>query len=243
MSLPNTESTRSSIKKTMRLYGTWVQNWGVPTLLSLLINLAAFGLMPNLLGKTNGGKLLADENFEAIQVIRMARPESEVKKNEPREVPKPEKKEIQPLKDMATAPPLQKKFEVPFELNPRLPAGPQTLSLPALELLSLKGTANNVIAAYQMNQIDAPITPIAKIPPMYPLRAKRLGIEGAVTVRFIVNEEGLISNITIIKAEPSDMFENSVNSCVSRWRFKPGTIEGVPVKTIVETTIRFELEE
>jgi protein TonB len=30
--------------------------------------------------------------------------------------------------------------------------------------------------------------------------------------------------------------------CVSGWRFKPGTVEGMPVKAWAETTIRFKLE-
>jgi protein TonB len=61
-------------------------------------------------------------------------------------------------------------------------------------------------------------------------------------VKFVVNEQGRIENVYIIKAQPSGVFDASVMRCLSGWRFKPGTVDGLPVKVWAETTIRFELE-
>ena len=90
--------------------------------------------------------------------------------------------------------------------------------------------------------MEGGLTPLAKVAPLYPLRARRRGIEGWVTVRFVVNEQGRVDEIDITAAEPEKIFDQSVMQCVSSWRFTPGKVAGVPVKTRVETTIRFELK-
>jgi protein TonB len=64
-----------------------------------------------------------------------------------------------------------------------------------------------------------------------------------VKVRFLVNTQGMVETVDIVEAQPEDTFEKSVIAAVSRWRFSPGTVEGVPVNTRVTTTIRFELKE
>jgi protein TonB len=61
-------------------------------------------------------------------------------------------------------------------------------------------------------------------------------------LRFIVNEKGRVKHINIIKSHPRGIFEDAVINCVSKWRFKPATVEGIKVKTLVETTIRFKLK-
>ena len=45
-----------------------------------------------------------------------------------------------------------------------------------------------------------------------------------------------------MESKPPGIFDKSVIQCVSGWRFKPGTIEGMAVKAWAETTIRFELQ-
>ncbi len=52
----------------------------------------------------------------------------------------------------------------------------------------------------------------------------------------------LVDQIEIIEAEPKQVFDESVIRCVSSWRFAPGEVRGEPVKTRVQTTIRFKLE-
>lgn len=209
-------------------------------LFAMLINVVLFGLMPGLV-RTVPDKPEFEDSHHFVQVIRIKRPETSVTKKEKKKPPKPEKKELRSLEERLSMPkPIQKKIRLPFELNTKLPAGPQTLSMPGIDMLSLN--APDFRDAYDINEIDGVLTPLAKIPPIYPMRAKRLSIEGSVRVRFLVNEEGTIEDIEVIEADPPDVFETSVFNCVSKWRFKPGTIEGIPVKTWAETVVRFELE-
>jgi len=207
---------------------------------TILLNFVLFALMPGLI-QSIPHKPTIDQLENPIQVVRIKRPDSTVRKKENAKPPKPEKKTIKKIaKTITLSKPVTQKIHLPFKLNPKLSAGPQTLSVPAIDMMTLSVPA--LKDTYGSHEIDSPLTPLVKIPPMYPLRAKRLNIEGWVTVRFLVNTDGRVEKIEIIKAEPSDTFDNSVMKCVQKWRFKPGTVEGVPVKIWVETTIRFEMD-
>jgi protein TonB len=130
---------------------------------------------------------------------------------------------------------------LPFELNPRLPKGPNNLEVPDLRSAPLINSAG-LKDIFSEGQLDGPLTVLARIPPVYPLRARSRGIEGWVKVAFIVNESGQVNDISILESKPEGLFDQSVIRCVSSWRFKPGTVEGMAVKAKVETVIRFELE-
>ena len=134
---------------------------------------------------------------------------------------------------------MKNRLTVPFEVNTRLPAGPDTLDLPMVESVP---TFDTNMGLFSVGQLDAPLTTLVRVPPMYPVRARQQNIEGWVKVSFVVDETGSVGNIKVLEADPEGIFERSVQRCVGSWRFKPGTVEGIPVKTLVETTIRFKLE-
>ena len=96
--------------------------------------------------------------------------------------------------------------------------------------------------AFAVGDLDAPLTVLVRVPPQYPLRAKYRGVQGWVLVRFVVNEDGSVGNVTVQESQPPGVFDQSVIRCVTGWRFKPGTVEGIPVRAWAETTIRFKLE-
>jgi len=94
---------------------------------------------------------------------------------------------------------------------------------------------------FGLNEVDRKPASITTPRPRYPHRAKNIGIEGFVTVHFLVDRNGLPRELAIVNAEPRGFFEKAVRETVPRWRFKPGTKAGRPVETWVEMTIRFEL--
>lgn len=205
------------------------------------MNLLLFLLMPHLMDTAPAPSSIG-ALVPQVNVIRVKRPDTMVKRKE-RKSPEPPPK-IKTVKQLTTKPRENKlitRLKLPFEINPRLPSGPTTLELPVMDAgpISVDLGPGNI---FSVGQLDAPLTILARIPPLYPLRAKRRGIEGWVKVKFLVDETGNVSEIKIIDARPSGIFEKSVERCVSGWRFKPGTVGGMPVKTTVETTIRFELE-
>ena len=130
-------------------------------------------------------------------------------------------------------------MNIPFELNPKLSTSIITVPPPSVVNLNIA----KIKPAYNIYELDNPLTPLVMTQPIYPMRARQRGIEGWVKVQFVINEEGNTESIRIIKAEPESIFNKNVIRCVSSWRFSPGTIDGIKVKTLADQIIRFELDQ
>ena len=202
---------------------------------ALVLNLALFALMPQLLQRP--AEVPAFEQPVAnINVIRLKRKEPPVKRDLDQPPPQPPEALPQPR----FAPRAQTRFTLDFDLNPRLPAGPVTVPLPAAAPLELDTAGLGGLFA--AGNLDAPLTVVSRMPPVYPIQAKHRGIEGWVRVRFVVLEDGRVTDITIQESQPPGVFDESVARCVAGWRFKPGTVAGEPVRAWAETTVRFQLD-
>lgn len=202
---------------------------------AVAMNLFLFMLMPCLLRQAPA-KAQYDEIASQIQVVRLKKPEQPAR----RKTPPPSKKKAAQRPQPTMAQTMIKQPVWPFEINSRLPAGPDMVVMPPMQLNAhdLAGLGD----LFSMSDLDRPLISLSRMPPIYPPVAKRRGIEGWVKVRFIVNPQGIIEDITIIEAQPADMFEQSVRKCLAGWRFQPGTVDGRPVQVWAETTIRFELD-
>jgi protein TonB len=209
--------------------------WGWSAAAALAANLVFFAGMPLLLQRAPVEPVYT-QRVDAVNVIRIRRPEPPARR-ETTPPPEPEKSVPKPVVDAPASEKLQ--LALPFEINPRLPAGPATLQLPPVETLPAVGSGIDDI--FEAGQLDAPLTVLARMPPLYPLEAKRRGIEGWVKIRFLVNAEGTVEEVRVVESRPPGVFESSVKRTVPGWRFQPGTVEGIPVRTRAETTIRFEL--
>jgi protein TonB len=162
--------------------------------------------------------------------------------------PEPQRnKEIEPVKKTVVLPPVQleslplpeKKTLPPIELPPvNLNISPQITGLAALSPLTL-----TLKPFYQAGELDQQPLPMATPAPFYPHRARIRGIEGKVRVRFIVDQQGLVKELEIIRAEPEGYFEQSVRTALANWHFRPGTVANHKVMTQVETTIVFKLDQ
>ena len=94
---------------------------------------------------------------------------------------------------------------------------------------------------YELSQVDAAPRLTHRFSPEYPYSARSRNISGTVTVRFLVDEEGRVDELTVLSAEPAGVFERSVLKAVRRWRFTPGERAGKPVPTWVVLPVRFDL--
>ncbi|MFA7165933.1 MAG: TonB family protein [Desulfoplanes sp.] len=94
---------------------------------------------------------------------------------------------------------------------------------------------------FELGELDTPPVPIHRARPVYPFKARRKGITGKVTVRFLVTSTGMVDNMSIVHSEPEKIFDQSVLDCIAKWRFKPGMFEGNPVATWVVLPISFKL--
>ncbi len=132
------------------------------------------------------------------------------------------------------------KLDLPLmdlNIDPRLADGVPVVAAPKAPKPSVD--FNGIMDAGKLDIIPAPSF---KRQPRYPYRAKRMGIEGSVKIRFLVDKEGYVSNITIVEAEPPGIFEQAVLDAVSTWKYTPGELMGHKVKAWVSTTVIFKLE-
>ncbi len=134
-----------------------------------------------------------------------------------------------------------KKFtpSLPFKINLRLPVS-VGINVPTKFSISPPPPLKDI---FSPKDLDTPLMPLVKIPPIYPIRARSLGVEGWVKVRFLVDEKGEVKDIRILKSKPRGFFEKSTIEAISRWKFNPPILDGSPVKVIVETTIKYKLEK
>jgi len=156
-------------------------------------------------------------------------------------------KEVEPIKKTVVLPPVQleslplpeEKVLPPIEMPPvNLKMLPQITDLAAWSPLTPMAKP-----FYQSGELDQQPLPMATPAPFYPPRARIRGIEGKVRVRFIVDQQGLVKELKIIRAEPEGYFEQSVRTALANWHFRPGTVANHKVMTQVETTIVFKLDQ
>jgi protein TonB len=76
----------------------------------------------------------------------------------------------------------------------------------------------------------------------YPASARRMGIEGQVFVSFVIDKEGKISDIQVVKGISADCDKEAVRVVSSMPNWKPGKQNGRPVKSRFVLPIRFKLE-
>ena len=82
---------------------------------------------------------------------------------------------------------------------------------------------------------------VRQVPPRYPLDAARAGEQGWVDVEFTVNPDGSVGNVHVTNAEPRRVFDRAAVDAVSRWKFKPALINGVPTAVVLQRRVEFRL--
>lgn len=206
--------------------GSGRQHWLLAVAGAVCVNLIIFGSISLL------SRELEHRNGSIYQPVRVFMPLPTPPQEEeppPPEKPPPKTEITQMKMKPLKAPPVElERPQLDYEINPRLGLG---LALPA------PGPTR-----YELGQVDRAPMIASQLPPPYPYSARRRGIEGAVQVRFLVDEQGQVQHLEIMSARPSGVFEESVLRSVPRWRFRPGRKDGQAVATWVETTIKFELK-
>jgi TonB family protein len=76
----------------------------------------------------------------------------------------------------------------------------------------------------------------------YPKEAKENGIQGRVVVQFIVNEDGSISNVKVLKDIGGGCGEEAARVVKAMPNWKPGTQRGKAVKVRYNLPFKFELD-
>jgi len=95
---------------------------------------------------------------------------------------------------------------------------------------------------------DSPLVKAAPLyahnpPPPYPPLAQRRGWEGAVLLRVVVDEDGLVREVALESSSSHSLLDAAALKAVRRWRFQPARRGNRPVADEVRVPIRFKLEK
>ena len=159
--------------------------------------------------------------------------------------PPPPSTELQP------PPPPETAEEPPA---PELSEAPRPLSLGDLDLDVSVGSGGVLdgglgmmedgglddVAIFNLADLDQRPQPIAQIAPRHPPALLKAKIEGNVVLLFVLDENGRVSDPRVESSSRPE-FEAPALKALSRWRFKPGTRDGKPVKTYVRQQIVFRI--
>lgn len=85
------------------------------------------------------------------------------------------------------------------------------------------------------------LKPVFVLPPTYPARCLRLGIEGRVQLRVLVGENGRVQEATIGQSSGDASLDEAALEAVHRWRFEAARRDGMPVRAWVIVPIEFKL--
>ena len=79
---------------------------------------------------------------------------------------------------------------------------------------------------------------------VYPEKAKQAQVTGTVTVKYDIQVDGTVSNVSVVKAAPPDVFDAEAVRYVQTWVFRPAKKNGTPqVTENVESDITFKLSD
>lgn len=77
--------------------------------------------------------------------------------------------------------------------------------------------------------------------PQYTEIARKARIQGVVIVEAIIDKQGNVTNVKVLKPLPMGLDQAAVDA-VKRWKFEPATLNGKPVDVYYNLTVNFRLQ-
>jgi protein TonB len=112
-----------------------------------------------------------------------------------------------------------------------------SISGPAIQKTELPGLNSD------FGSPDGEFLPLVKIIPLYPRRARSMGIEGWVIVEFTITLTGAVEDVRVLEST-NTIFNSSAIRAVAKFKYKPRIVNGEPVAvTSVRHKVTYALEE
>lgn len=99
--------------------------------------------------------------------------------------------------------------------------------------------ADSTPALSESFSVDSMPQPIETTRPIYPPIAQRKGIEGSIMLQVLVEPDGRVTDIFVLKSIPE--LDAAAVAAVKEWRFRPAMAKGTPVRCWVTMPVRFKL--
>jgi TonB family protein len=77
------------------------------------------------------------------------------------------------------------------------------------------------------------------VPPNYPLLARQMKVQGAVSLQALISRDGTIQELQIISGP--GILATAAREAVKQWHFKPYLQNGQPVETRARITVNFTI--
>jgi TonB family protein len=110
--------------------------------------------------------------------------------------------------------------------------------------LAMKATieeARNYGSLHVKNLMAGRIPPqiVTMVQPQMPATLNAIDVYSEVKVQFLVNEDGVPTNLQVVLPSPYDDLNKAAMNAIAHWRYKPAVRDGVIVPSRVTTPVRF----
>ena len=202
-----------------------VVRWAVSMGIAAGVTLGLFFFMSVLIAT---GETLS-ERLSVVKIVDATMPDIELEVIE--EIDKPE-----PIEELTEEQPELQDKQINLDAGPSL----------NIARMSIDIDTGLQLSNASINATDGDYLPLVAIAPQYPTRAAQRGIEGWCLVSFTVNGLGSVEEetITVVDAEPPQIFNRSSVRAAARFKFQPRVEDGVGVEVSgVQYLFRYQLEE
>ena len=202
-----------------------VVRWAISMGIAAGVTLGLFFFMSVLIAT---GETLS-ERLSVVKIVDATMPDIELEVIE--EIDKPE-----PIEELTEEQPELQDKQINMDAGPSL----------NIARMSIDIDTGLQLSNASINATDGDYLPLVAIAPQYPTRAAQRGIEGWCLVSFTVNGLGSVEEetITVVDAEPPQIFNRSSVRAAARFKFQPRVEDGVGVEVSgVQYLFRYQLEE
>src|ERR1035438_4788298 len=91
---------------------------------------------------------------------------------------------------------------------------------------------------YRIGNGVTPPQVLSKVDPQYSEEARIAKLTGTVSITLVVGEDGDARNVRALTS-PGLSMDDAAIAAVSKWRFKPGLKDGMPVPVSVDVEVQF----
>ena len=96
------------------------------------------------------------------------------------------------------------------------------------------------VVAYSPKEVDTKAEVTAKPDPRYTREARRMGVQGIVTLKLLLLADGKLDRVKVVRGLPYGLTENAIRAACEV-KFKPAVKAGQPVATWVTIQYGFQL--
>lgn len=152
------------------------------------------------------------------------------------EIPQPKAKKV-PIPDPTPDEPEPIRLEEEIEPELEMPDTDLIFDIPAGPPPTAAEPTGPI---YVGGDVQAPVKVNAP-QPQYTEIARKARIQGVVIVQAIIDKEGSVQNVKVLKGLPMGLDQAAVEA-IKSWKFKPATLNGKPVTVYYNLTVNFTLQ-